>query len=69
LISYFTKEATKNAQTEVNNEAPANRQQPQELVCKQAQAENKKLVKELNALNQQLFSPSLEAKNTTDAQR
>jgi hypothetical protein len=62
--SYFTEEATETAQMEVDNEAPAGRQQLQELVCKQAQAENKKLVKELNTLKQQLSSLNLEAKNT-----
>jgi hypothetical protein len=62
--SYFTEEATENAQMEVDNEAPADRQQLQELVRKQAQAENKKLVKELNLLKQQLSSLNLEAKNS-----
>jgi hypothetical protein len=33
--SYFTEEAAKNAQTEVNNKAPADRQQLQELIQKQ----------------------------------
>jgi hypothetical protein len=51
----FTEESTEQAQIEVDNKAPANRHQLQELIRKQAQNENKKLGKELNILSYSLI--------------
>ena len=59
----FTESATENAQMEIDLEVPADRQQLQELIRKQADAANQKLSAQVKKLERQLGSIAL-AKNT-----